>query len=434
MSKRIFYTLSIIAIATVLFFACSKKQNASPTTTSGSLYVISNTALANATDTIQAVSFDTKNNVTWFFYGSFDASGNPLQLLHAAVRHGNTVLNFLFDSAFHVNELYCTVAGVPDTTVFSFAYYTDSVALITYHTNWQANDMVLRSITKVSTANGNYSFISNKAYRTTGLASIANYINEAGYAPQAIKVCDFVINAGKVGIVALGGGVLLESGWVAEGVGLAIDNSGAIGLAIGAYEAPASANTTQVSSFDNLDDPSTNQPVIQTPDPVDLPKSTTNNWPIWTFNLNINSSFVEDLDGFNAGSFCQYENPGTGLFSAIPTGQLHFRSIWSDGYWGGVEVLIPNFVGVGVYNISYPVPTNSTSAYELFTSYSGGVCDSNILYPCTGQINITNISTISISGYVTLNTETSTLFSYGCYTGIITDALSGSFVIPLKQK
>ena len=96
-----------------------KKSNNGPSLNnnnfkSNGLTIIQNDKYTNANDTLQAAYIDSINNVIYYYYGSFDNTGTPLQIKHVAIKHSDTVLNMNFDDSLNVTSAYLLINNCLD--------------------------------------------------------------------------------------------------------------------------------------------------------------------------------------------------------------------------------------------------------------------------------------------------------------------------------
>lgn len=248
----------VLYIAIAITFCCKKKQP-EPDTIMGTekLEIIKNTALANATDALQAVYSSGDRKMKGYYYGTFNANGEPDSIKKMVISKtaGDTSLNITLDDKMRATSLYLSHASAADTTLLTFDYsIVNQVMVRVHYYNFTTNATRLKYEYTVDYSTSTYNLISQKNYASFGggLLDILLNINlttstETKYDSQ------LTIAQGKlIGLVA-------ALSVVAGTTATAITLTPAIGVAVGLYTAysilkPTFAGASEITSSPNSPD------------------------------------------------------------------------------------------------------------------------------------------------------------------------------------
>ncbi len=252
---------AFIMISTLIFLSCSKKdttttttKTTTTTTVKNQLTLISNPSIANATNNLQGVYLNNINNLSFYYYGSFDGSGNALHMKEAIVKRNtsDTAVNLIYNTSNQVIQMYFSVGTTPDTNIISFTYYTDSV--VAYFGSFNSTFATYKEKCHlVFTQSGNNWVLSG---HTDFKIPIRH--GRIGSSPDTVPVWDnftsAVYNANASSIFAVGfiGLATVVIAPLAGGVG------GLVCIAIGGYGIVSALTSSDQSAVENSSETNTN--------------------------------------------------------------------------------------------------------------------------------------------------------------------------------
>lgn len=118
-SLKLFPLLIFIAF---IGFYCNKGSSGDPG--SGELAIIKSALFANKSYSLQAIYTAKENFLHGYYFGSFNAGGEPENLREMIIHktNGDTSVNVFFDNQQRVKLLYLTCSGAKANTLFTFDY------------------------------------------------------------------------------------------------------------------------------------------------------------------------------------------------------------------------------------------------------------------------------------------------------------------------
>lgn len=185
----------------------------------GKIEILRGTSLANKKNYIQAIYTSKDNAFIGYYYGSFDAKGNPDSISQMVIKktQGDTAIQILFDAAMRVKTIYSSVKGVKLNTMLTFDYsIVNKTVINSFYYNFTTSSSKLLYQYTYDTSLKSITNTTSYASVGGGLADILLQVPISTPDPFLSKI--MVVSAGYAGAVVvlsaamgLGAGIVVSS-------------------------------------------------------------------------------------------------------------------------------------------------------------------------------------------------------------------------------
>jgi hypothetical protein len=303
---NLFKFFPVLFLISLIAIRCEKNKDGN--SANGKLQIIKNTSLSNNKNALQAIFTSSDNSTQGFYYGTFNASGEPDSIMQIVIKKtkGDTSANIFLDNQQRIKSVYMTYAGVKQNSLLTFDYSKPGKILVgSYYYNFNNDSSKLLHEFIVDNISPTYPLVSKTSYAFIGGGFLQILSGNGTVADKYGS--QLILTQGAIA----GLNVVILTGSTAIGCLLLGFPGCVLGGTVGNYiiHKPASANASEIST-----------PPVNSPQ---SPTSQTQNTQLQTKSYYVGSKNTTGVVPFGGGYYSvEYTNLSIEIKQNTQTNQI----------------------------------------------------------------------------------------------------------------